>query len=276
MTFSTIEESTELGEPIELYTFNFGGTDIHRFTNHDVDVTFGPSLYTSESMKRTEVQASSEDEVNSLEITMPSSNVIPSRYISTVPGKRGLVTIIKTHVDELGGTEESVEIFQGFITAVNFDGQFTSKLKCKPASSVFKRPGPRFQYTSLCNHILFDARCKLNRLSFKFDGLVAASVSGTITVNGAGGFDADPDYFKGGYAEFPVGSGNDFRLILEQTGDDMRLLLPFSEAIVGQQISLFAGCSHDVDICDTKFSNVENFGGFPFVPSKNPFDGELR
>ena len=80
-----------------------------------------------------------------------------------------------------------------------------------------------------------------------------------------------------------LGGGLDHRLILAQDGDDVTLLLPFAENIVGSTIVLLAGCDHSITTCDTKFStpldplsNVRNFGGFPFVPTKNPHETGLR
>lgn len=79
-----------------------------------------------------------------------------------------------------------------------------------------------------------------------------------------------------------VGGGDDHRLILSQSGDDVTLLLPFPETIVGSTVVLLAGCDHSITTCDTKFntpedtlSNVINYGGFAFVPNKNPFETGL-
>ena len=65
-------------------------------------------------------------------------------------------------------------------------------------------------------------------------------------------------------------------MILAQSGDTMTLLLPFSLDVAGQDIDLFAGCAHDLTTCDVKFAATLNYGGFPFVPRKNPFNVTLR
>ena len=51
---------------------------------------------------------------------------------------------------------------------------------------------------------------------------------------------------------------------------------------MGSTVVVLAGCDHSVTTCDTKFntpedtqSNVINYGGFPFVPGKNPFETGL-
>lgn len=40
-----------------------------------------------------------------------------------------------------------------------------------------------------------------------------------------------------------------------------------------QSATLYPGCKHTIDDCKNKFNNVANYGGFPWIPGKNPFDG---
>jgi len=72
-------------------------------------------------------------------------------------------------------------------------------------------------------------------------------------------------------------------LIVAQSGDDLQLLLPFPQSAVGREVILFAGCDHTPEVCDDKFdtpedtdSNLINFGGFAFVPTRNPFQTGLQ
>ena len=50
----------------------------------------------------------------------------------------------------------------------------------------------------------------------------------------------------------------------------------FAIPTLGQTVDVFAGCDHSLAICESKFANVINYGGFPFVPIKNPFNSSLR
>jgi len=38
-------------------------------------------------------------------------------------------------------------------------------------------------------------------------------------------------------------------------------------------VSAFPGCDKSIGICQAKFNNHQNYGGFPHTPTKNPFDG---
>jgi hypothetical protein len=42
----------------------------------------------------------------------------------------------------------------------------------------------------------------------------------------------------------------------------------------GTTVTLFPGCDHTLATCSGKFSNTANYGGFPFMPTKNPFGGD--
>ena len=42
---------------------------------------------------------------------------------------------------------------------------------------------------------------------------------------------------------------------------------------IGDAIYLYPGCDRTLNTCHAKFGNSANFGGFPFIPTKNPFGG---
>lgn len=271
MTFEAQETSRESGSVLELYTFIFG-QEIFRFTSFQRDVTWQGFGYTSEPISRSKTTASIEGTAGQLTVTMPIDNPVPQKFIANVPGKVGSVRVLRAHITD--ALEEAVVLFDGFVANVTLDGELEAKVLCNPNTNVFKRSGPRFTYLGLCNHILYDERCKVDISLFTFTGLVSSVVDSTITVNGASVLGAD--FFVGGFARFPAGGTDDARMILAQSGDVMTLLIPFSLNVSGQDIDLFAGCAHDLTTCDVKFDAVLDYGGFPFVPRKNPFNVTLR
>ena len=44
---------------------------------------------------------------------------------------------------------------------------------------------------------------------------------------------------------------------------------------VGTEVEVFAGCDHTIATCKTQFDIVVNYGGFAFVPTRNPFESGL-
>ncbi len=272
MTFDAQETSTEGGLVLELYEFIFG-QEIFRFTSWASDITWQGIDYTAEPISRSTTEATVEDSAGQLTITLPLDNPVPQKFIVSVPGKVGSVRVLRAHQND--PLEQTIQLFEGFVANVSFDGEIEAKILCNPNTKVFNRAAPRFQYMGLCNHILYDARCKVNIGAFTFTGLVSAVSGNDITVNGAGAVGA-ADHFVGGFCRFPAGTQDDARMILSQAGDVLTLLLPFALNPNGQDIDVFAGCDHTLVTCDAKFAAVLDYGGFPFVPRKNPFNTTLR
>lgn len=272
MTFDAQETSRESGQVLELYTFIFG-LDTFRFTSFQSDIVWQGLSYTSTPISRSNTGASIEDAAGQVTITVPLDNPVPQLFIPNVPGKVGSVRILRAHAND--PAEEAVVLFDGFVANVTIDGELEAKVLCNPQTKIFDRAAPRIQFMSLCGHILYDERCKVNIGLFTFTGLVSAVVSNVITVNGAGAVGL-ADHFVGGFCRFPAGSTDDARLILAQSGDDLTLLLPFGADVLGSNIDVFAGCDRSLATCDSKFAAVPNYGGFPFVPRKNPFGTRLR
>lgn len=276
MSFAPIETSVEGGNVLELYTFTFGA-EVTRFTSYNRDIVFDGNTWIATQISRSDVKASIEVAVNELKIILPLDNPIASQFIANVPGRVGSVVVDRAHADD--PAEQRVRLFDGFIAQVTFDGDLEATVMCKPVTSIFKRSGPRFGYQGLCNHVLYDARCKILRTGdpageFTLTGNVI-SVSGNdidvvgVTAAGAG-------FFDGGFVQTPSGGNDDARLILSSSGDTLTLLLPFSVEVLATDVDVFAGCTHDLAICLSKFDNVINYGGFPFIPRKNPFNTTLR
>jgi uncharacterized phage protein (TIGR02218 family) len=273
MTFEAFEDSVEDGTIIELYQFTQGAV-VSRFTNFNQDVVFNGSQWLATQISREDIERGIETGVNDLKIHMPLDNPIASQFIPNIPGKVIDVIIYRAHFTD--PAEQVLVVFEGFIAQAAFDGGIEATLTLQPFTSQFKRNAPRYTYQSLCNNVLYDFECKIARGSFTHVGLVSGidTTLRTITVNGVVGNGSD--WAVGGFVAFPAGGNDDQRLVVAQSSDTLTLLSNFAETVLGSNVDVFAGCAHDITTCDVKFSNVINFGGFPYVPVKNPFGSTLR
>lgn len=271
MTFNAQETSLESGQIFELYEFNLG-SDFWRFTDNQADIFFASLQWTATQIARTRLEGSTEDAVRQLKITVPLDNPVVQNYIANVPGNETTVKLYRAHAND--GTEELLLVFEGKIATVNFDGELEATIVANPNTNVFNRSGPRMTYQGLCNHVLYDDRCKVNRLANGYTGLVSAVTGAVVTVNGVSA--QGVDWAVGGYIVFPPGIEDDKRLVIAQSGDNLTLLIPFADTVLGQNVEVFAGCDHSLATCQAKFANAINFGGYPFVPTKNPFNSDLR
>lgn len=271
MTYAAFENATETGRPVELYEFNLAG-EFFRYTSNTVDYSTVIGNFVAETVSRGGLEvAGGQRDREKLEVKLPATNAFVRKFILIVPGKKPIFTLYRVHRND--PDQQIVVAFKGQVQSVGFaDDSLQATVAVSTLTAAKSRPMPRHTYQNLCNHMLYDARCKIaeDDASFrKFLPVTAASGS-TITATGAGAFGAD--FFVAGFVEFD----GDFRLVTAQSTDVLTLILPFGVSPVGQTLRFQAGCKHRLGTdCNTKFNNVINFGGFPFVPTKNIFETGL-
>lgn len=267
MSYSAFELSSQLGRPVELYTF-VDGLTTYRYTSAEDEVTFSGDTYYPRQLDRSVPKLASDAKSRpQMEISIPADDPIAARFIGIVPSTPLEVQILRFHrTDSPNGWIE----WQGRIVNAKFerDGS-VCRLYSVASESKLARPIPNFKYQSLCNHVLYDGGCKVTKASFKFSALVTAVTGRQITVSGIGALGAS--WALGGTVEY----GGDYRPVLGQSTDVLLLSLPFRDEVLGEEVDVYAGCNHSLGTCESKFANSINFGGFAFVPTKNPFSTGL-
>lgn len=268
MPYSVFEASEEAGRPIELYTFTIGAT-VYRYTSAEDTVTYSANDYLPRDMDRTSPALSSgEGGRQQLELVLPKEDPVASRYIGIVPSTRVELEILRFH---RGDSPNGYVLWKGRIVSARFEKQGTvCRLSSVSSESALSRPIPGRKYQGLCNHVLYDTLCTVTRASFKYTGTVSAESGRTITVGGllaAKGV----GWAIGG----TITIGDEFRLITAQSGDVVTLQVAFPTTVLGSSVDVYAGCDHTLATCNSKFSNAINYGGFPFVPTRNPVQSGL-
>lgn len=267
MTYESQEESVEAGRPVELYEFVIG-TTTYRYTTAEDEVTFNSQTWFPRQIQRTSPEIASDENAKELTLTIPADDPVASQYIDIAPGQKMALTITRFHRGDAG----SLIFWQGRITGASFTDQGRkATLRGLTIESANSRQIPRHKYQGLCNHVLYDARCAVTRSSFKYTGTISAVNGNIITVAGLNVNGAD--WALGGFVDF--NTGEDARVVLAQSGDDLTMLLPFKADVLGSTVDVYAGCDHSIATCNTKFSNLINYGGFVYVPQINPFQRGL-
>lgn len=270
MSFDAFESSTEASRPIELYFFTVGISQYAYCSSEDPQ-TVGSITYAPLAISRGQIGLTQELRANILEITMPGTSPFPQLFTNTIPGQRARFTLKRFQRGD-GGTPQVVTLFDGYVQSVAFTDQGkVAKVAVLPTSAALARQVPRFTYQGACNHVLADARCKVDENAFSFTGTVSAASGNTINVIGADAY--PPGYFAAGRVDLT--GATDSRLVLASVGTLLTLLLPFGTSPLGSVVTCFAGCAHDPTTCFTRFANTINYGGFPFVPLDNPFSDGL-
>lgn len=272
MPFNDIEISEFGNEPIELYSFS-RGPNFWRMTSSDRDITFQGNVYRSTAIRRGRIEATQDLGKASLKLNISRRASFLDQFISSSP--TDIIPLVITRIHE-GDTEQSIT-WKGRVVNVRFL-ENEAEVTCQLIYSSLKRPGLRRLYQTNCPHVLYGTECRLTLSSFAVNATLIQVNNNEIRanefiININPSFDAD--WFVGGFVEFLNNNVKDRRFITNHnnTNGTLTLNLPFSGLNIGSQVTAFPGCSHTTTTCEGKFNNVLNYGGFPFIPSKNPMNG---
>lgn len=274
MSFNDIEVSEYGNAPIETYEFQRNG-QFWRYTSSDEN--FFPNLgteFVATQIKRSRIVGTQDIGKTSLKITVTRRADVVNQYIATSPTDIVTFKLTRYHA---GDPLNPAITFNGRVVNVKFM-ENDVEITVQPIFSALKRPGLRRAYQTSCPHVLYGTSCNANRAEFDTVA-VLSDVSGNL-ITSAGLIVAinptfDDAWFTGGYVEFVIGGHTERRFITDfnNASGTLTLNLPFSDLAAGDTVTAFAGCNHTTDVCNGKFDNLLNYGGFPFIPQKNPMDG---
>lgn len=261
--------------PKELFRF-VEGEQVWTLTSADEDETYNGEVYISTTLGRNEIENKNQMSRANVEITLALENEMAHRWMRQTVEAVVSLTIFAKSMDEVVGVS-----WKGRLASVKPDGD-KIVLIFESIFTSLRRPGLRARYQRACRHVLYGRGCNLNKDDFASYALVTAVSGLIVTVPGAA---AQPNgFFTGGMIEGPDGV---LRFITNHTGATLTLireldsLTPeflesgqgYGHPYGGSYVRLFPGCARDRATCDSKFNNLDNFGGFPFIPTRNPFDG---
>lgn len=265
MSYSDYENSRESGTPIELYEFVQGIQRWNYISGADL-IVFGGQAYTPMPTQRDRIKQNSDIFKNGMKLSFPRDDPFASQFLGFAPEEITTVTIRRGHAGD--PAEEFIVYWKGRILSASVSGNQID-LNCESIFTSISRPGLRARFEYSCRHTLYAKGCNVNREAFKVTGAVL-SIDGSIRVSvGAAGTKPD-GYFTGGILLAPDGSS---RFITDHVGDLVTLTRPVVSLSGGQVVDLYPGCDHLRGTCLNKYNNLPNFGGFPFIPGRNPFDG---
>lgn len=260
MVFDTNEISTEGGQPIECYEITLGST-VYRWTSAEDTQTIGGNDFTPIEISRTAISQGQDDRDGTIELVVQSSNVFVQEYINIPPSDLATVEIIKFH---RGDSANTLTIWKGKVQTVTFFSQNEeAKIACRPDLGTTSRTIPRLTFQVQCNHFLYDGQCQVSEASFRHTDTCTSVSSDGKTLTIANLSSKGSDWAVAGHVVF----NGDKRTIFSQSGNNVTLHVPFRTSPVGSSVDVQAGCDHTAATCKSKFSNLVNFGGFPFIPN---------
>lgn len=261
---------------VEMYKFVRDADEWNK-TSANIEVSYNGDTYVPAPIGRGDLEARNELSKSTLEVELDIFDDLAQDLLTSFTEKvLSLTLFIKTDA----------------VTGVAWKGRLTDvkptktklKLSFENIFTSMRRPGLRARYQKPCRHLLYGRGCGLDPEAFATAGRVLA-ISGTfVTVAEAA---LQPDgYYLGGMLR-----GNDGILgyIISHSGSIIGLQRPIDSLTAdfaisgyglnygnlygGLEAKLYPGCDRLRQTCETKFNNLDNYGGFPWIPSRNPMDG---
>ena len=124
-------------------------------------------------------------------------------------------------------------------------------------------------YIPECDATLGDSRCKVAMAGYTKAGTVGAVTSNKVFVIGGAAAGQVVDYYNYGKITFLTGLNTGITMQIEDytVANVITLLEPMPYTVAnGDTATLYAGCDRRFATCKTRFSNKDNFRGFPHIP----------
>ncbi len=262
-TYAELELSAHGGRPVELFRFVHGST-VWTYSSGP-EVAYGGETYAAFAVGRDEMGQTKELHKSGLNVLLPRTCELSLLYLVGNPEAVVTLTVYRLHV---GASDGPIVYWKGRVISVEWSG-IEARLSCESVFTSLKRPGLRARYQRMCRHALYSAQCGADKADFDVAGTISAinAARTVLTVTAAAAL--EDGWFSGGMVETPTGG---FLFITAHSGTTLTLANSCTLA-VSDSVTLYPGCARNRETCKDKFNNILNFGGWPWIPSRNPFDG---
>lgn len=262
------KEEASVRKPLELYKI-WSGSTYWYYTNSDVAVDFeaAPGGYVPATISRGSMEYNSQLDVHTMKVQFSGITDPVVQYIAQNP-----IDIVWIEISRLFRDQDPLEksvIFIGQVKSVSFKG-VSAEAECVGFEHFLKMGIPLWRYQLNCNHKFLDAGCTAGWTQGKFASNAAIPIivilDATKTILTSTTFGGLPNYFLGGLVEFE----GERRTVIAQDGNTVTLNFKMIALESDDTVYCYPGCDGRIETCRDKFSNIDNFLGFPFIPEENP------
>lgn len=269
MSYSEIEQSVQDGQPVELYEFAYQN-QYFRYCSGDTSVVHSGNTYLPVPLMRGSIENSNDPNELSVEVKVPADSGIALIFHTQPPSSVVTLTVYRKHISDPDG--QYIVAWLGRTLNCSISGNVAT-LHNEPALSSLKRSALRRRYQLNCPYSLYHSGCKLVADLFRTT-VTNFTVVGNVVF--CQDMQLQPDnWFAGGFISYE----NKLSGVIEQmsirssSAGNLYLILTPTGLAEADLLHVYPGCDHTVLTCKNKFSNLHNFGGFPFIPVISPFGG---
>jgi uncharacterized phage protein (TIGR02218 family) len=263
----------------ELFTISLMNGAVIRFCTGQKDILFGGFTFPasrngSGAWKRGPIKLYLGLQSDTMELdviadttdTVNGTPIIQAVHLGFLDG--ATVKVEALYMATYGDISNGSEIkFLGEITNIDEVGRSHARITVTSLIHRLDMPIPNRLIQPACSNTLFDAGCTLTKATYAVAKLINAGSTQSLLIPSVAFSQAD-GYFTLGTARFTSGANNGFTTTvkLHISGQlQLNVPLPFA-VVVGDAFTCYPGCDKLQSTCNTKFANLANFEGMPYVP----------
>ncbi len=246
---------------------------VQGFTDHDRALAFDGVIYEAMAgFTASELQESVGLSVDNLEV----QGAVTSDRLSEADLQAGLYDDAQVEIYRVNwsNTEQRILMRSGSLGEVRrSDRSFVAEVR--GLSHYLQQPqGRLFQYA--CDADLGDVKCGIDLTGPAYRGVgTIAAVVNARRFNVTGFSEFATQWFERGQLQFESGLNAGIAFEVRRHDVIVELVVvelwsaPTRDVVVGDAITLTAGCDKVLATCRDKFSNVANYRGFPHIPGND-------
>lgn len=268
MSLNALENSRKKGQPRNLFLIRYGDSpgSYYAYTDAEHDIFHDSVTYQSIAITRGAIVVKGNMDKTSMEVRMSLDLPVAARFQSYPPSHVVTLTILQGHLNDPDA--QFLTIWAGRIINAKREAPELI-LTCEPIRTSMKRLGLRRHYGYGCSHKLYGPWCNANKTAASVAAVVS-SISGYRVTLVGGWTPGDTTDYVGGMLEWNNAAGDrEVRTILRVSGNVLTLSGTPKYLDAGSSVTVVRGCSRDEAGCNSH-NNIHNYGGCPFIPSKNP------
>lgn len=242
---------------IELYRFT-QGANVWNMTSSKGTYTHNSETYLPTAIGRGELQSTTEPAKNTLQVMLDANHPLAISLLLNVGTTSTALTLYRT----INGT--AVVAFKGRVAAIQPEKNVLT-ISVVSLAALMKRQGVRRIASRSCPYALYGERCKANKDTFAVNATITAKNKDTLVLSFQTTY--EEGYFVGGM----LYCNTKKKAILNHVSGTLTVAGGTDGLTIGDTVTVYPGCPHAFSICETRFNNISNFGGLPFLPMDNPF-----
>lgn len=281
MSYAIKTKSKYGNTPIELISFRTGPNSHIRTTTHERELVIAGEIYSPFPFDRKNRKISTAFDDDGAKVTVAADHPICEHY-RTVPTSYDVSVIIHRGYVEADGTPHSNDLEEypvlvfGWVGAAEMDaenGEMT--IAVVTLGDTMAAPTLTRHYQHSCPLRLYGPKCGAVRVPIAVtpESLLKGKMGLPLGWEGAN----EISDFVGGIAEFSKGSAaTEHRMIFQALADGVKFVGSMANLEDYTSVTISLGCKRTLEACRNLHNNSIRYGGFPYMPLKNPVNKSQR